>query len=64
MEDGSSPVFENIEERYTHLDRMEELEENFEAELDSLASYEGDSLDSQLIIESTEEMNRLVESLA
>jgi chromosome segregation ATPase len=47
LADGSSPVFENIEQRTTRLSNLEELEAQIQENADSMHSYEGETLSSE-----------------
>ncbi|EXJ22485.1 hypothetical protein ADIAL_2071 [Alkalibacterium sp. AK22] len=57
MEDGSSPVFDNIEAREAILSTIEELEDEMEQHQDTLDSYDGEQLDSEEVTTVSENVN-------
>lgn len=61
--DGSSAVFENIETRQARLEQVEELEEQFEDQADSLTSYEGETLNNEELESSAEDIEAFTSSL-
>lgn len=64
LNDGSSPVFENIESRRTVIDSIEENETEMESHQDTLASYEGERLNQDEIDEVTSDVDTFREHLA
>lgn len=63
LEDGSSPIFDNIESRKVRLDAIEEIENQMMEQRDAYTSYEGEILSRDQLEAVATEVESFVSSL-